>query len=125
VRAGKRRRIYARIYYQIREQSWIDRCLSAAGRIGHSDVSAALAENLCRHKRAPGRAGEAKVLNIQRVQQEDLQTVDFLKTVEQTLQNHALIERVIERDNLLDNSRLVPRDKPKPTQQQLRPQWIG
>src|SRR4051794_30983592 len=37
--------------------------------------------------------GEAKILNIQRIQQEDLQSQEVLKTMEQTLQSHAMLQR--------------------------------
>ncbi|HEY0456147.1 MAG TPA: polysaccharide biosynthesis tyrosine autokinase, partial [Verrucomicrobiae bacterium] len=43
---------------------------------------------------------EAKILNIQRIQQEDLQGQEVLKTIEQTLQNRAMLQRVIEANHL-------------------------
>jgi uncharacterized protein involved in exopolysaccharide biosynthesis len=51
---------------------------------------------------------EAKIINIQRVQQEDLQTLEFLKTVEQTLQNRTLLERVIATNQLANDPGFVP-----------------
>src|SRR5260370_3194935 len=46
---------------------------------------------------------EAKIINIQRVQQEDLQTLEFLKTVVQTLQNRTLLERGIATNQLTND----------------------
>ncbi|MBK7999305.1 MAG: polysaccharide biosynthesis tyrosine autokinase [Verrucomicrobia bacterium] len=54
---------------------------------------------------------EQKILNIQRVQQEDPNTLEFLKTVEQTLQSRTLFERVLDTNNLATNERFA---KPQP-----------
>ena len=62
---------------------------------------------------------EAKVINIQRVQQEDLQSQEFLKTVEQTLQNRTLLERVIETNRLSSDPRFVSGGQDRPSQEQL------
>src|SRR6185369_5332328 len=43
---------------------------------------------------------EQKVINIQAVQKEDLQSIEFLKTVEQKLQNRSLFAQVIATNNL-------------------------
>jgi len=50
---------------------------------------------------------EQKVINIQAVQKEDLQSVEFLKTVEQTLQNRALFSQVVASNNLANDPRFV------------------
>src|SRR6267378_236206 len=50
---------------------------------------------------------EQKVINIQSVQKEDLQSVEFLKTVEQTLQSRALLSRVVETNKLAKDPRFV------------------
>src|ERR1041384_2535429 len=39
---------------------------------------------------------EAKILNIQRIQQEDLARLEVLKTIEQTLQSRAMLQRVVD-----------------------------
>ena len=63
---------------------------------------------------------EQKVINIQTVQKEDLQSVEFLKTVEQTLQSRALFARVIETNKLAANPRFVsPLAGRTPSQEQL------
>src|SRR5476649_2437102 len=51
---------------------------------------------------------EEKVVDIQRIQPEDYQSLESLKTVEQTLQNKALLERVIDANHLAQDPRLVP-----------------
>src|SRR5258706_1745337 len=107
------------VYYLVREQLWIVVvCFLLAGL--------ATATYLMRSPKIFAAKSvlqveqeEAKVLNIQRVQQEDLQTLEFLKTVEQTLQNRALIERVIDENKLLDDPRLVAVGLPKPTRERL------
>src|SRR6266581_2829686 len=62
---------------------------------------------------------EAKIINIQRVQQEDLQTLEFLKTVEQTLQNRTLLERVIATNQLANDPGFVPSGAVKRSPEQL------
>src|SRR3954453_18549593 len=54
--------------------------------------------------------GEAKILNIQRVQADDLQGQEILKTIEQSLQSRAMLQRVIEANHLdTDASFLGPK----------------
>ncbi len=62
---------------------------------------------------------EAKIINIQRVQQEDLQTLEFLKTVEQTLQNRTLLERVIATNQLANDPGFLPRGSGQRSSEQL------
>ena len=62
---------------------------------------------------------EAKIINIQRVQQEDLQTLEFLKTVEQTLQNRTLLERVIATNQLANDPGFVPSGSGNRSSEQL------
>src|SRR5881409_2403466 len=63
---------------------------------------------------------EQKVINIQTVQKEDLQSVEFLKTVEQTLQSRSLLGRVVETNNLAQDPRFVsPLAGRVPSQEQL------
>lgn len=57
---------------------------------------------------------EQKILNIQRVQQEDLANLEFLKTVEQTLQSRTLLERVLETNKLASNPRFAVNEPGKP-----------
>ncbi len=64
---------------------------------------------------------EQKILNIQRVQQEDPAGAEFLKTVEQTLQSRTLYERVIDTNNLASSQSFAqpePGD-PRLTREQL------
>src|SRR5260370_12060869 len=51
---------------------------------------------------------EAKIINIQRVHQENLHTLELLKTVEQTLQNRTLLERGIATNQLANDAGFVP-----------------
>src|SRR5262245_26284749 len=95
------------IYYTLRERAWV---------IGLCLLVAAVATTAYL-LRAPKiyaaklilqvEQEEQKILNIQRVQQEDPQTAEFLKTVEQTLESRALLERVLDTNNLPSNPRFV------------------
>src|SRR6185503_15165897 len=64
---------------------------------------------------------EQKILNIQRLQAEDPQSLEFLKTVEQTLQSPALCERVSDTNQLAGDPRfLASLDmSPPPTREQI------
>lgn len=62
---------------------------------------------------------EAKILNIERVQQENLQSQEVLKTIEQTLQSRAMLQRVIEANQLDKNPKFVGNGEQTPTKEQL------
>ena len=103
------------IYYSVRERAWvIGLCLLLAG-IG-------TAAYLIRAPRIyeaklvlQVEQEEQKILNIQRVQAEDPQSLEFLKTIEQTLQSRALLERVVDTNQLADDPRFLgPLDKSLP-----------
>jgi polysaccharide biosynthesis transport protein len=111
---------YRALYYTFRERAWlIALCLVVAGL--------AVATILLRSPRIYAARSvllveqeEAKVVNIQRIQQEDFQGLESLKTVEQTLQNPALMARVIDSNNLARDPRFVPAPAQKsPTREQL------
>ena len=97
------------LYYTLRERSWIVAlCFLVA--------AASTAAYLLRAPKIYASKSvlqieqeEQKILNIQRIQQEDLQSLEFLKTVEQTLQNSALLERVLDTNNLVQDARFAPR----------------
>src|SRR5690349_17791368 len=91
------------VYYTVRERVWIIAC---------SLVLAGLASTTYL-MRTP------KIYAAKGVQQEDLQTLEFLKTVEQTLQSRTLLERVIDTNHLLEDPRLVLVTMQKPSKQQL------
>src|SRR5688572_11413112 len=54
---------------------------------------------------------DKKVINIQEVQQENLQTQEALKTVEQMLKNRALLGRVLDANRLSEDPRFTGRFK--------------
>lgn len=109
------------LYYTLRERAWI---------IAACCLVAALATTAYLY-RAPKiyeanlvlqvEQEEQKILNIQRVQQEDAANVEFLKTVEQTLQSRSLYERVLETNRLSSNEAFNRADpgEPRPTREQL------
>ena len=51
---------------------------------------------------------EARIINIERVQQENLQSLESLKTVEQTLQTPAIMARVLDANKLAADPRFAP-----------------
>ena len=88
------------LYYILREKAWVIAIsLAAAGSITAAYLYRAprifAAKVVLQVEQE-----EQKVINIQTVQKEDLQSVEFLKTVEQTLQSRSLLGRVIETNNL-------------------------
>lgn len=109
------------LYYTLRERAWI---VAACCLVAGLATTAYL-------YRAPKiyeaslvlqvEQEEQKLLNIQRLQQEDPASVEFLKTVEQTLQSRSLYERVLETNKLASNesfNRAEP-GEPRPTREQL------
>ncbi len=61
---------------------------------------------------------EQKVVDIQKVQSEDYQSLEALKTVEQTFQSRALLERVVDSNKLVENPRVMTSGA-APTRDQL------
>jgi succinoglycan biosynthesis transport protein ExoP len=98
---------YHVLYYIVRERAWIvvicflvaamatATILERAPRI-YASKTVLLVEQ-----------EEPKVVDIQPVQQDEYQSLESLKTVEQTLQNKGLFERVIEANNLARDPRLL------------------
>jgi capsular exopolysaccharide synthesis family protein len=110
-----------RLYYTLRERAWLlGACLLIAG-LGAAAYLIRTPKIFAAKLVLQVEQEEQKILNIQRVQQEDPQTLEFLKTVEQTLQSRSLFARVIETNRLHTDTRfLTERDREtKPTREQL------
>jgi succinoglycan biosynthesis transport protein ExoP len=111
---------YRALYYLFRERAWaIALCLLIAGLATATflerspSIYASTTVLLVEQE-------DAKVVDIQRVQQDEFQSLESLKTVEQTLQNRALIERVIDANDLSHDSRLISTPTASaPTREQL------
>jgi succinoglycan biosynthesis transport protein ExoP len=97
---------YRALYYILRERAWvIALCLLVAVLVTATILL-----------RSPGiyaattvlmvEQEEAKVVDIQQIQPEDYQSLESLKTVEQTLQDRTLLERVIDANHLGQDPRL-------------------
>ena len=109
------------LYYMLRERTWmIGLCLLVAG-IGTAVYLVRAPRIYAARLVLQVEQEEQKILNIQRVQAEDPQSLEFLKTVEQTLQSRTLLERVLETNRLADHPRfLLPKDRtPAPTREKL------
>jgi capsular exopolysaccharide synthesis family protein len=63
--------------------------------------------------------GDEKVVNIQKVQQDDYRGLESLHTVEQVLKSHSLLERVVLANNLDKDPRFIAAGAPPPTTAQL------
>lgn len=61
---------------------------------------------------------DQKILNIEQVQREDWQSLESLKTVEQTLQNQAMLVRVMETNKLASDPRFNPPDPDRTSTQE-------
>ena len=97
---------YRALYYIMRERAWIIAlCLLIAMLITATillrspGIYAATTVLLVEQE-------EAKVVDIQQIQPVDFQSLEALKTVEQTLQDRALLERVIDANHLDRDPRL-------------------
>jgi len=109
------------LYYTLRERSWlIGLCLLVAV-LGTAAYLVRAPKIFAGKLVLQVEQEEQKILNIQRVQQEDPQTLEFLKTVEQTLQSRSLFDRVIETNKLHTNPRFLTAGDmdTKPTREQL------
>ncbi len=108
------------LYYSLRERAWlVALCLVVAGAAAFAYL-----------QRAPKifealvvlqvEQEEQKILNIEQLQTENLQTLELLKTIEQTLQSRALVERVFDSLKLAKNRGFVdPAQTPAPTRDDL------
>src|SRR4051812_47794847 len=54
---------------------------------------------------------EQKVVNIQNVNQEDLKTLEVLKTIEQNLVSRSVLDRVAKANNLAKDPQFLPHDQ--------------
>ncbi len=109
------------LYYTLRERAWIvGLCVLVAGLATTGYLLRAPkvyeAKLILQVEQE-----EQKILNIQRVQQEDAANVEFLKTVEQTLQSRTLFERVLDTNQLAANANFTQPEpgEPRPTREQL------
>jgi len=96
------------LYHVLREKAWIiGLCVLAVGCVTAAYLYRAPRIYVAKVVLQVDQE-EQKIINIQSVQKEDLQSVEFLKTVEQTLQSRALLARVIETNNLAKDPRFFP-----------------
>jgi capsular exopolysaccharide synthesis family protein len=95
------------IYYLLREKAWLIALCFLVATFGTGTHLMRSPKIYAAKVVLQVEQEEAKVINIQRIQQEDMQTLESLKTVEQVLQNRALLERVIEVNHLASDPRLV------------------
>ncbi len=63
--------------------------------------------------------GDEKVVNIQKVQQEDLRGLEVLRTIEQVLKSRTLLERVITSNALDKDPRFIPAGEPMSREQMV------
>lgn len=109
------------LYHLLRERAWlIASCVLLAG-LATAAYLARAPRIYAAHAVVQVEQEEQKILKVEGVQQERLQTLEALKTVEQTLQSRALLARVLDSNNLAADPRFVtaaarglPLPKPRP-----------
>ncbi len=112
---------FRKLYYTLRERLWvIVLCLLVAG-LGTATYLVRAPKIFASKLVLQVEQEEQKILNIQRVQQEDPQSLEFLKTVEQTLESRSLFERVLDTNNLATDPRFlkIKQGAPAPTREEL------
>ena len=108
------------IYYLALEKSWLIALCFLLAAIGTATYLMRTPKIYAARSVLQVEQEEAKILNIQRIQREELQSLEFLKTVEQTLQNPALLGRVLDVHKLAGDRRfVVPSATGTPTREAL------
>jgi succinoglycan biosynthesis transport protein ExoP len=108
------------LYYSLRERAWlVVLCFVLAGAAAFAYLKRA-PKIFEAHVVLQVEQEEQKILNIEQVQSENLQTLELVKTIEQTLQNRALLERVFASLSLATNPKFnEPGLEPKPGRDEL------
>jgi polysaccharide biosynthesis transport protein len=109
------------LYYTLRERAWvIGLCLIVTG-LGVTAYLLRAPKIYASKLVLQVEQEEQKILNIQRVQQEDPASLEFLKTVEQSLQSRTLFERVLDTNRLASDTRFRQPEAgtPRPSREQL------
>ena len=102
------------LYYTLRERAWIIAlCLVVTG-LGAAAYLMRAPKIYAAKVVLQVEQNEQKILKIENIQQDDAHSLEFLKTVEQTLQNRAMIERVLDKNNLAKDVRFVKADSGHP-----------
>lgn len=104
------------LYYAIRERAWIVGLFFLVTAIATAAYLVRAPRIYASKLILQVEQEEQKILNIQRVQQEDPAGAEFLKTVEQTLQSRTLFERVLDTNSLASNEAFA---KPEPGEPRL------
>jgi succinoglycan biosynthesis transport protein ExoP len=97
---------YRAIYAMFRDRAWVIALCFLAAALGTATVlerSPSIYESKTVLLVEPA---NTKVVDIQRVQADEYQSIEALKTVEQTLENDGLVERVIDANDLGHDPRL-------------------
>src|ERR1043166_5365249 len=112
---------FRKLYYTLRERLWVIVLCLLLAALGTATYLVRAPRVFASKLVLQVEQEEQKILNIQRVQQEDPQSLEFLKTVEQTLQSRSLFERVFDTNNLASDTRFlkVADGAPRPMREQL------
>src|SRR5437867_1752426 len=98
---------FRKLYYTLRERLWVILLCLLVAALGTATYLVRAPKIFASKLVLQVEQEEQKILNIQRVQQEDPQSLEFLKTVEQTLQSRSLFERVLDTNNLAADPRFL------------------
>lgn len=112
---------FRQLYYSLRERAWVIAACCAVAALAAGAYLYRTPKIYASNLILQVEQEEQKILNIQRVQQEDPASVEFLKTIEQTLQSRTLYDRVIETNKLAANPVFAKRQAGEdiPTREQL------
>src|SRR5688572_3431752 len=109
------------LYYTLRERAWLVGVCLLVAALGTTAYLMRAPKIYSSKLVLQVEQEEQKILNIQRVQAEDPASLEFLKTVEQTLQSRTLFERVLDTNRLASNEGFIKPEpgEPKPSREQL------
>ncbi len=112
---------FRKLYYTLRERLWVIILCLLVAAMGTTTYLLRAPKIYASKLVLQVEQEEQKILNIQRVQQEDPQSLEFLKTVEQTFESRSLFERVLDTNNLATDPRFLKIDDgaPRPTREKL------
>jgi capsular exopolysaccharide synthesis family protein len=96
------------IFYTVRERAWIVALCLLLAALGTAAYLYRAPKIFAAKTVLQVEQEEQKILNIEQVQKEHLQSLDFLKTVEQTLKSRTLLERVLTNYHLAEHPRFAP-----------------
>jgi capsular exopolysaccharide synthesis family protein len=108
------------LFYTVRERAWLIAVCLVLGLLSAGAYLMRAPRIYAAKSVLQVEQEEQKILKVEGVQQEHFQSLEALKTVEQTLQSPALLARVLDSNSVAFNQRFIsPDQQPPPTREQL------